>query len=485
MTYLTRGSQEGLRRLIEEHTDYRAGLVSTHQGWIGGHYVFGDGEVASGRDSTDQVLVAFEPDEKFAAHGRLNDWIDAVHPLVEGQRLPLFVLAYAFIGPLMRFAPPEMLNPIVELVGESGTGKSTLGVLASSVWGGRPGSDVGGGESWSLTLASLDQVKRHHSDCHLTLDEGNLLGDGQQKLGDSINRAVFMLASTEEKRRFGDTGPRNHIRLATLSTTNLPLAELVNASQAVAGALAQRMITVRVVGEHGVLDTIPNGLSSARSTIESIRRAADENYGVAGREFIRRLLPYVATHNDELRASIGRRMAHYEAFAREEAARTPARVTKTFAMTFGGGSLAQKCGLIPGEAKDLLWAIRSIHAAVDSEPRPARHRDPLQRIRDYVRSNWDALVAADRLERPLTRSEFEESEGFWRAVEGGTEILIPSPRFQQVFTDSSQMMRALVRRGVARTEGGNSPKLTIKTPQGICRAGRVYCVRLPESPSAL
>ena len=37
-------------------------------------------------------------------------------------------------------------------------------------------------------------------------------------------------------------------------------------------------------------------------------------------------------------------------------------------------------------------------------------------------------------------------------------------------------MRELRGAGLARTEGGEQPKLTIKAPSAICRTGRVYCV---------
>ena len=38
------------------------------------------------------------------------------------------------------------------------------------------------------------------------------------------------------------------------------------------------------------------------------------------------------------------------------------------------------------------------------------------------------------------------------------------------------MMRELRGEGLARTEGGDQPKLTIKVPSAICGTGRVYCI---------
>jgi len=37
-------------------------------------------------------------------------------------------------------------------------------------------------------------------------------------------------------------------------------------------------------------------------------------------------------------------------------------------------------------------------------------------------------------------------------------------------------MRELRGAGLARTDGGDQPKLTIKAPSTICRMGHVYCV---------
>jgi hypothetical protein len=40
------------------------------------------------------------------------------------------------------------------------------------------------------------------------------------------------------------------------------------------------------------------------------------------------------------------------------------------------------------------------------------------------------------------------------------------------------MMRELRGAGLARTEGGTNPKLTIKAPRAVCEAGRLYCIEI-------
>ena len=52
----------------------------------------------------------------------------------------------------------------------------------------------------------------------------------------------------------------------------------------------------------------------------------------------------------------------------------------------------------------------------------------------------------------------------------------PPRGFQREFPDHVGMMRELRGAGLARTEGGDQPKLTIKVPSAIRRTGCVYWV---------
>jgi hypothetical protein len=62
--------------------------------------------------------------------------------------------------------------------------------------------------------------------------------------------------------------------------------------------------------------------------------------------------------------------------------------------------------------------------------------------------------------------------GFIREQAGRTELLVPASRFQREFPTHVGMMRELRGAGLARTERGQQPKLTIKVPSAIYRKGR-------------
>jgi hypothetical protein len=77
---------------------------------------------------------------------------------------------------------------------------------------------------------------------------------------------------------------------------------------------------------------------------------------------------------------------------------------------------------------------------------------------------------------PLSTAEFAKAAAFVRKQARRTELLVPAARFQREFPDYIAMVRELRATGLARTEGVEQPKLTIKAPSAICRTGRVYCV---------
>jgi hypothetical protein len=94
----------------------------------------------------------------------------------------------------------------------------------------------------------------------------------------------------------------------------------------------------------------------------------------------------------------------------------------------------------------------------------------------YVARERNNLIPAGDLTQPLAAAEFAKAAGFLREQAGRTELLVPAARFQREFHDHVAMMRELRGAGLARTEGGEQPKLTIKAPSPICWSGRVYCV---------
>ena len=114
----TNKTKEVFRQGVEAHADYRRVSIADEPGWFDDVYVLRDGRICAA-PSAEQPVVVFKPDQRFAATSTLADWQSAIAPTITNQPLALFALALSFVGPLMRFAPPDLHNLFVEIVGKA------------------------------------------------------------------------------------------------------------------------------------------------------------------------------------------------------------------------------------------------------------------------------------------------------------------------------------------------------------------------------
>lgn len=480
MTFLTTSAKNSFKQIVEGHASYRPALVAGHAGWVGGsHYVFGDGSVIAPSEDPREVIVAFTPDPKFTPMGTLEGWQEAVGPIVTDQALLLFVIAWAVVGGVLRFSAPHVPNPEAEVVGPKEIGKSSIAALGVSVWAGDPNSDVGGGESWDVTVNALDRLKVAHSDSLLVLDEANLAGTSGQDQRELITKAVFKLAATGGRKRYTDKSAMPEVRLAVFSTSNRRLRDIVQTTTAVRGALASRLITISIPKDHphGVLTSVPAGCQNAREAIERLRGVVDQQYGTAGRTFMSRLVEAAASDEPGLRRILEKRMARFLGKAGEVGSGDSARVVKAFALAYAAGRLAQDYEVVPRSWGSILKACLSVYGSVQAKS----HRTSTDPIDAYLKKHEADIVDADSLAEPYSRNRFNRTACFRRRVGQGEEFLIPSVRLQAEVSDHARHVRRRRKAGLARTEKGDQPKLTIKAPRKICASGRVYCIRLSAS----
>ena len=117
-------------------------------------------------------------------------------------------------------------------------------------------------------------------------------------------------------------------------------------------------------------------------------------------------------------------------------------------------------------------------AEAEAKPKTQPRAGALDAVLAYVSRERKNLIAVADLNEPLSSAEFAKVAGFLCEQAGCTELLVPAARFQREFPKHVVMMRELRGAGLARTESGEQPKLTIKAASAICRTGRVYCVVL-------
>ncbi len=466
---LTNSEKERFRKTTASHQDYRRGVSAKGPGWIGDVFVSGDGVVHSTMTSN-HVIVGFPVDHRFASHGSLEAAVTALTPLVKGQSLLQFLFCYSLVPVLLRFAPPGVGNPIVELVGGTGTGKTTAGVFAMATWAGDPESNVGGGATWNRTLMSLDAEKVRHNGMMLLLDETNLIPE--ERRAKDLKDALFSLEATGSRARMNDPLPVQNSRLATLSSSNVPLADILKCKVEDKKAAASRLLTILLgtTRPHGIFDRIPDGFASAEAAAVALRASSNANYAVFGPAFAEALSARDPTKMQRTFDTLYER-ALAEVGSFEELS---PRQQKTLALTIVAGQLAVRFCVVPPDLGSVVEAVQSVRGMIAVEGDMGRAAR--QSIQHYVDAHACDLRRVEDLKAPLSKLEVSQSPGFMHRIDGESYLLIDTGMFTRIFADQARdVLRSLKAANRLRTEG---EKNVIKPPRALSDEGRIYCIRL-------
>jgi len=325
-------------------------------GWhsIGGHEVFVLPTETIGAYSAETVILDGASNAPYETCGSLEDWRDSVGALASGHVLPVIAISAAFAGPLIHVADGESGG--THLYGQSSTGKTTTLQAAASVWG--RGGTPGYVRAWRATANGLEGAAALATDTALVLDELSVL-DAREAA-----TAIYGLSNGAGKQRAmrdGSLREPKSWRLSFISSGEVPLETKLSEGKgrARAGQLLRLLdITADRGLGFGVFDNGgPQGDAGALS--RAIKSAAIRAYGVAGPEFVRRIIAKRVT-GDDVRTMVSE-------FVKDEC---PAgadgqveRVAHRLGLIAAAGEIAIGIGVVPwkaGEARRAAaWALRA------------------------------------------------------------------------------------------------------------------------------
>ncbi|MGH9935384.1 MAG: DUF927 domain-containing protein, partial [Blastocatellia bacterium] len=256
----------------------------TRPGWHGAAYVDAAGAI-NAPDGEDIILqTSADWPRGFDSRGTLDEWKSEISQYCRRNPLLLFGVSAAFAAKLL--GPLGIENAGFHLRGTSSQGKTTITQVAASVDG--EGVEKGGYvESWRATANGLEAVCERHNDSILPLDElaqcdphvaaetAYLIANGQAKA--RMSRYVTARRRASWRTVLFSTGE------ISLATHILQVGKRIRAGQEV------RLLDIpageRQYGAFDDLHTFADGKRFA----EHLKLAAARHYGVAGREFVRKL----------------------------------------------------------------------------------------------------------------------------------------------------------------------------------------------------
>lgn len=252
----------------------------TQTGWVTPdcfvlpHKVYGAGSVT--------YQSGFKFTNEYRVRGTLRDWQINIAKLAIGNPMFMLALSTAFAAPLLNIINAEPGG--VHFVGDSSTGKTTLLNAACSVWGGDSYK-----RSWRATANGLEGVAAMFNDGFLALDEISECDPSE------IGEIIYSLGNGQGKQRASRTGTARAVakwRCMILSTGERTVeTSMKEGRRNIKAGQALRLIDVNVECEQGVFDNL-HGFSSGSDLSNAIKKAAKEDYGVAGDVFLERLIQY-------------------------------------------------------------------------------------------------------------------------------------------------------------------------------------------------
>lgn len=280
-------------------------------------------------------------DTFFKTAGTADEWKTEVAARCVGNSRLVFGVSAAFAGALLGIADEESGG--FHLVGPSRAGKTTVLRVAGSVWGG--GGSLGFARTWRATSNGLEGIAEAHNDAFLCLDE---MGQVDAREAGEI---AYMLANGAGKGRAGrDGSPRrsSQWRLIFLSTGELSLGDkMAEIGKTPKAGQEVRLADVPADADagHGIFEDL-HGAASPGAFAESLRSAANHQYGTAIRLFLEKLTDSQGADPSGLHDLIG---ASRDAFMAQHlpasASGQVRSVCGRFALVAAGGCLATAFGL--------------------------------------------------------------------------------------------------------------------------------------------
>jgi putative DNA primase/helicase len=439
--------------------------VVPRTGWhiINDHNVFVLPETTIGANSP-VILNGMEHAAPYSSRGTIKEWRDTVAALARGQTMLIFAISTALAGPLLSLAEIEGLG--VHLKGTSSIGKSSLQKMAASVWG--PPSFC---RSWSATINGLEGAASGATDTVLILDE---IGQVEPH---SLAAAAYALANGHGKARARVDGslrePRTW-RVVTLSSGEVSIETKLaedRGRRAQAGQLV-RLIDIDPERAYGVFDSIGEGIKDGADFTNQCRSEAARTYGVAGPEFVRRIVED-GVGGDAVRARINK-------FIASRALLQPngqiIRGAQAFGLIAAAGELAtefQLTGWQRGEASKA--AGEAFEKWIEGGTDRLEDRRALAQVRALIEQH-----GASRFESgSLSDFPVKDRLGWRTGVGADEEWRVPPETWTNVFCkgyDPQHVAKYLDQCGLLRRQAGQGLTCSVKVPS-LGRTIRCYVVK--------
>lgn len=310
----------------------------------------------------------------YSQKGTLEDWKREVARLAINNPMLTLALSMAFAGALQKLAGQSEGGGF-HIYGASSIGKSTTLYSASSVWGGREYVN-----DWKSTSNGIEARAEQYNDSLMPMDE---ISQGKAK---DIEEALYMLANGKGKTRADQKGNARKARtwqILALSNGEFSIEDsLKEAGLSPKAGQELRLANLPVFGKFGAFDDL-HEFSSGKEFVEHIDTATKKFFGVAGVEWITKLVEFSPPAKDLLREKERELLQNLGVELNSQ----QQRVLRRFALIAVAGELATEYGITGwevGEATKGIQVCASAWVRVKGGSGSIESRKAIEAVRSFI-----------------------------------------------------------------------------------------------------
>ncbi|WOC01118.1 MULTISPECIES: DUF927 domain-containing protein [unclassified Providencia] len=444
-------------------------LCTSQLGWFDNLFVLPDCTYGSFGQHEVVFQTASEPISIYSPKGTLADWKNEISSFAIGNPLLTTAICCAFSGALIE--PCHAESGGLHFYGDSSTGKTTLIQVACSVWGGSNYM-----RSWRATANGIEGAASMFNSTLLALDEIS------ECKSTEVGQIIYALGNGQGKQRASKTGAAKSIarwKTAVISSGELTTSATVElAGENAKAGQSVRLIDISAQRSYGAWDSL-NGFISGSALSEHLKAQSTMNYGIAGREFLVRLVNDKQTLSSKLEQILCK-----PEFNSERATGQAKRVAKRFALLALSGELATSYGITgweSGYATKVISEMFKQWQAITGDA-PLEKQQIIQQVRSYIERYGDSRFSY-KDSSPLDRFIHERS-GWWTNSSSGDRIFLFNSAGLRDATkgyDFKRVLKALTEEGILilrekNQSGGDRVRIN-------GQQSRVYPISFPESDS--
>ncbi|TAK99427.1 MAG: DUF927 domain-containing protein [Rhodospirillaceae bacterium] len=414
--------------------------------------------------------------------GSRKIWRRVVSDIVPCSASAMLALGTPFGAPFHQILRIESGG--FNLFGPPGKGKTSCAVAAVSVFGPSGRENL---QTWDASPAALDEMRSEHSDMLVYLDDTGRAGKSDHQRIDTLSDGIFRLTTGLARRRSKrfkvDLGLGSSW-LALLSTSVRSIRDISLAADShVFGGEEVRLIDVPAVASEklGIFEKCPEKYENTAAAVYALEKACAANYGVAGREYISKIVADKAASTEFVRKMVDRFLKHVGVEDSSES-----RYAKRFGLAYAGLKLAEKHGVIR-LPKNSAWKAINLCYRRAREVAPSYPRMVAQASSNLRKAllELDGIIDLSRNGRTTTKAKFADCRGI--LLDYAKHGLVYAVKLEELGAlsgtplTSRQVMDRLKERGLLIQVKGGKATIPISVP-GIGKADRqrLVCIKTRE-----